>query len=55
MADFENAPPTRRLGASVTEAFRIDLAQSPLVPLIVSTAEIGDALNRMQRPRERRS
>jgi tetratricopeptide (TPR) repeat protein len=48
VADFENRTADSSLGASVTEAFRIDLAQTPLVR-ILSTAEVGDALGRMRR------
>jgi tetratricopeptide (TPR) repeat protein len=48
VADFENRTADSSLGASVSEAFRIDLAQTPLVR-ILSTAEVGDALTRMRR------
>ena len=48
VADFENRTVDSSLGASVTEAFRIDLAQTPVVR-ILSTSEIGEALARMQR------
>ena len=48
VADFDNRTPDPSLAGSVTEAFRIDLAQSPLVR-ILSTAEVGDALVRMKR------
>jgi eukaryotic-like serine/threonine-protein kinase len=48
VADFENRTADSSLGASVTEAFRIDLAQTPLVR-ILSSGEVGDALGRMRR------
>jgi tetratricopeptide (TPR) repeat protein len=48
VADFENRTADSSLGTSVSEAFRIDLAQTPLVR-ILSTAEVGDALTRMRR------
>jgi tetratricopeptide (TPR) repeat protein len=50
VADFANRSSDSTLGPSVTEAFRIDLAQSPLVSLM-STAAVGDALDRMKQPR----
>ncbi|MEO8140945.1 MAG: protein kinase, partial [Gemmatimonadota bacterium] len=49
VADFENRTPDSTLAGSVTEAFRIDLSQSPTVR-IVSTSAINDALGRMQKP-----
>jgi tetratricopeptide (TPR) repeat protein len=48
VADFDNHTADPGLGGSVTEAFRIDLRQSPVVR-ILSTSEITDALTRMQR------
>jgi eukaryotic-like serine/threonine-protein kinase len=48
LADFENRTADSTLGSSVTEAFRIDLSQSPTVRLL-DAAAIGDALQRMQR------
>jgi tetratricopeptide (TPR) repeat protein/TolB-like protein len=48
VADFENRSADSGLAGSVTEAFRIDLGQSPVVR-ILSTAQISDALTRMQR------
>jgi tetratricopeptide (TPR) repeat protein len=48
VADFDNRTADSSLGQSVTEAFRIDLAQTPVVR-ILSTTEIGGALTRMQR------
>jgi tetratricopeptide (TPR) repeat protein/tRNA A-37 threonylcarbamoyl transferase component Bud32 len=50
VADFTNRSSDSTLGPSVTEAFRIDLAQSPLVTLVGSSA-LGDALDRMKQPR----
>ncbi len=49
IADFENRTPDSTLAGSVTEAFRIDLGQSPTVR-IVSTSAVNDALVRMQKP-----
>ncbi len=48
VADFENHTTDPGIASSITEAFRIDLGQSPVVRLL-STAEISDALGRMQR------
>jgi tetratricopeptide (TPR) repeat protein len=48
VADFENRNADSSLAGSITEAFRIDLGQSPVVR-ILSTAQISDALKRMQR------
>jgi tetratricopeptide (TPR) repeat protein len=48
IADFESHSTDPAIASSITEAFRIDLGQSPVVRLI-STAQIGDALTRMQR------
>ena len=48
VADFENRTADPNLAGSVTEAFRIDLGQSAVVR-ILSTAEVSDALTRMQR------
>jgi tetratricopeptide (TPR) repeat protein len=48
VADFENRSADASLAGSITEAFRIDLGQSPVVR-ILSTAQISDALTRMQR------
>jgi serine/threonine-protein kinase len=49
LADFENRTADSTLGTSVTEAFRVDLAQSPTVRLLDPQA-VRDALQRMQRP-----
>jgi tetratricopeptide (TPR) repeat protein len=48
VAEFDNRTADSTLGASVTEAFRIDLAQSPVVT-VLSSSQIGDALRRMGR------
>lgn len=49
LADFENRSADSTLGPSLTEAFRVDLSQSPTVQLL-DASTIGDALQRMQRP-----
>ncbi len=49
LADFENRTADSTLGGSLTEAFRVDLSQSPTVRL-VDASDVGDALQRMQRP-----
>src|SRR6184192_2936314 len=46
LADFENHTPDSTLGASLTEALRVDLAQSPAVRLL-DAAAVGQALGRM--------
>jgi len=51
LADFDNHSADSTLGASLTEAFRVDLSQSPTIRL-VDPAEIGGALNRMRRSAE---
>jgi DNA-binding SARP family transcriptional activator/TolB-like protein len=48
VADFANHTADPTLGQSLTEAFRIDLAQTRVVTL-VSSAAVGEALARMQR------
>ena len=48
LADFENRTRDSLLGSVVTEAFRIDLAQSPLVTL-VPAAQVAEVLSRMRR------
>ena len=48
MADFQNGTADASLGPSLTEAFRIDLAQTRLVTLLGSGA-VAEALARMQR------
>ncbi len=49
LADFENRSPDSTLAASLTEAFRVDLSQSPTLRLL-DPQGVTDALNRMQRP-----
>ncbi len=48
IADFENRTADSTLGPSVTEAFRIDLGQSPVIQLI-EARDIAPVLNRMNR------
>jgi tetratricopeptide (TPR) repeat protein len=48
VADFQNRTTDSTLGASLTEAFRIDLAQTPLVS-VLSASEAQSALARMGR------
>src|SRR2546421_964613 len=48
LADFENHTPDSTLGASLTEALRVDLAQSPAVRLLDASA-VSQALGRMGR------
>ena len=48
IADFENRTGDSTLGLAVTEAFRVDLTQSPLIrPL--TPEQVGDVLKRMRR------
>ena len=48
IADFENRTADSTLGLAVTEAFRVDLTQSPLIrPL--TPEQVGDVLKRMRR------
>ncbi|MGI8497380.1 MAG: protein kinase domain-containing protein, partial [Gemmatimonadaceae bacterium] len=49
MADFENHTTDTTLAPAATEAFRIDLAQSPAVS-ILSPAAVHEVLTRMKRP-----
>ncbi len=49
LADFENRASDSTLGPSVTEAFRVDLSQSPTVRVMDQQAVL-QALARMQRP-----
>ncbi len=51
LADFENRTGDSTLGPSVTEAFRIDLAQSPVIQLM-DVSEIAPVLQRMDRDPE---
>ncbi len=46
IADFTNRASDSTLGQSVTEAFRIDIAQSPVVN-VLGTSTVSDALTRM--------
>src|SRR3989449_287375 len=48
LADFENRTTDSTLGTSLTEALRVDLAQSPVVRLL-DAAAVGQALGRMGR------
>jgi eukaryotic-like serine/threonine-protein kinase len=48
VADFENRTSDSSLSSSITEAFRIDLAQTPVVR-VMTTAQINDGLSRMER------
>jgi tetratricopeptide (TPR) repeat protein len=49
LADFEHPTGDPLLGRAVTEAFRVDLAQSPLVT-VVSPSYVAQVLDRMQQP-----
>src|SRR3989441_1173743 len=49
LVDFTNRTPDTTLGRSLGEAFRVDLAQSPVVRLLDASA-VADALRRMNRP-----
>jgi tetratricopeptide (TPR) repeat protein len=49
LANFENRASDSTLGPSLTEAFRVDLSQSPTVRVLDPSA-ISDALKRMERP-----
>jgi eukaryotic-like serine/threonine-protein kinase len=49
LADFENRSADSTLGPSLTEAFRVDLSQSPTMR-VLDAASIADALQRMERP-----
>jgi tetratricopeptide (TPR) repeat protein/tRNA A-37 threonylcarbamoyl transferase component Bud32 len=48
VADFANHSSDTTLGESVTEAFRIDIAQSPMVS-VLGTSQVDNALSRMSR------
>jgi tetratricopeptide (TPR) repeat protein len=48
LADFENRSPDTTLGPTLTEAFRVDLSQSPTVKLL-DPQQVADGLKRMQR------
>ena len=47
LADFENRSADSTLGPSLTEAFRVDLSQSPTMR-VLDAASIADALRRME-------
>ena len=49
VADFDNRSTDPSLGRTLTEAFRIDLSQSPVVRVMTGD-EIGAVLKRMERP-----
>jgi tetratricopeptide (TPR) repeat protein len=49
LAEFESRAADTTLGATLTEAFRVDLSQSPIVALL-DQSQIAQALERMQRP-----
>jgi len=49
LADFANRTSDAALGPSVTDAFRVDLSQSPVIRLLDASA-INDALVRMGKP-----
>ena len=48
LADFENRSADSTLGPSLTEAFRVDLSQSPTVR-VLDASGVADALRRMER------
>jgi tetratricopeptide (TPR) repeat protein len=49
VAEFQTAPEDSAIAASITEALKIDLGQSPVVRLLEGR-QIADALVRMQKP-----
>jgi hypothetical protein len=49
VADFANLAGDTLLAAAVTEAFRVDVSQSPLVT-VLTRRQVNAALTRMQRP-----
>ncbi len=49
VADFDNLSSDQTLGETVTELFRIDLAQSPTVS-VLEASQVAAVLARMQRP-----
>ena len=53
LADFQNNTDDPLLGEVVTEAFRIDFSQSPIVT-VVDPAHVDQVLQRMQRDRSQR-
>jgi tetratricopeptide (TPR) repeat protein len=48
LADFDNRSADSTLGPSLTEAFRVDLSQSPTIRLL-DASSVADALRRMER------
>jgi DNA-binding SARP family transcriptional activator/Flp pilus assembly protein TadD len=51
VADFANLAGDSLLAAGITEAFRVDLSQSPIVR-VLSARQVAAALGRMERPRD---
>ncbi len=51
VADFSDLAGDSLLAAGITEAFRVDLSQSPIVR-VLSTRQVAGVLERMQRPRD---
>ena len=51
VADFANLVRDSLLAAGITEAFRVDLSQSPIVR-VLSARHVAAALERMERPRD---
>ena len=49
LADFQSQARDTLLGAAVTDAFRIDFTQSPVVT-VLAPEQVGEALTRMRRP-----
>ena len=49
VAEFANLAGDSLLSAGITEAFRVDLSQSPLIR-VLSTRQVAGALGRMERP-----
>jgi tetratricopeptide (TPR) repeat protein/tRNA A-37 threonylcarbamoyl transferase component Bud32 len=47
LAEFENATDDSRMGETITELLRIDLAQSPIIS-VLEPRQVGDVLERMQ-------
>ena len=51
VADFSDLAGDSLLAAGITEAFRVDLSQSPIVR-VLSARQVAGVLERMQRPRD---
>jgi eukaryotic-like serine/threonine-protein kinase len=51
VADFSDLVSDSLLAAGITEAFRVDLSQSPIVR-VLSARQVSGALERMRRPRD---